>query len=514
LTLDPALRAKRALDGAQAKVQVGAVDAALQLLSVAEVGPLNELEIARVALVRAQLAFVSSRGNDAAPLLVEAAAQLEAVDEHLARVTYLEALVAAQFAGRFATAGGTLLDVALAAGDAQHRRAAPAGADPLLDGLVAMFNRGYAHAFPILREAVKVRPEVPVEQELRWLSMAYAAAVTMWDQDTTKTMSDRWVQLARDLGALSELPLALMSRTYVLIAEGNLTAAAWVVDEMTAAIGATASAFLPYGAMGLAACQGDEVEALSLIEPAVKQAEQRGEGFGISAAHWAKAVLHNGYGRYDEALTAAKVASEVSYELGLSSWALIELIEASAHVGQPDIATHAYHELEEMTHASGSDWALGVQTRMNALLSGGVEADGLYRESISHLRDTSMRFELARAQLCYGEWLRRNRGRREALEQLRSACSSFEDMGFGAFAERTRRELRAAGEAVRKRSDETHVQLTAQEGQIARLAREGLSNPEIGTRLFISARTVQYHLSNVFAKLEITSRSQLGRVLD
>ena len=437
---------------------------------------------------------------------------MTSVDEDLARATYLDALVAAQFAGRFATAGGTLLDVARAAGDAP--RATPAEADLLLHGLAAMFNRGYAPAFPMLRRAVKARRQMPVAQELRWLSMGYAAALTMWDQDTTKTMSARWVQLARDAGALSEMPLALMSRTYVLIAEGDLTAAALAVEEMTAAIGATASTFLPYGAMGLAACRGDEIEALTLIESTIKQAEQRGEGFGISGAHWAKAVLYNGHGRYGEALTAAQVASEVPYELGLSNWALIELIEAAAHVGEPDTAAQAFHELREMTHASGSDWALGVETRMNALLSDGDEADSLYRESISHLRDTPMRFELARAQLCYGEWLRRKRRRRDALEQLRSACSSFEDMGMGAFAERTRRELRAAGETARKQSDETRVQLTAQEGQIARLAREGLTNPEIGTRLFISSRTVQYHLKKVFAKLDITSRAQLGRVLD
>ena len=514
LTRDPALRAKRALEGAQAKVQVGAVDSALQLLGIAEAGPLSALELARVALVRAQLAFVSSRGNDAAPLLIKAAAQLESADEDLAGTTYLDALVAAQFAGRFATPGGTLLDVARAAGDAPQRRVAPAGADLLLPGLAVMFNRGYAPAFPILRRALKAAREMPVEQELRWLSMGYAAALTMWDPDMTKALSERWVQLARDAGAISEMPLALMSRIYVLIAEGDLTAGALAVDEMTAAIGATASTFLPYGAMGLAACRGDEIEALPLIESTIKQAAQRGEGFGISGAHWAKAVIHNGYGRYGEALDAAKVASEVHYELGLSNWALIELIEAAAHIGERDTAARAFRDLKEMTRASGTDWALGVQTRMSALLSDGDEADGFYRESISHLRRTPVRLELARAQLCYGEWLRRYHRRREALEHLRPACASFEDMGMRGFAERTRREMRAAGETARRRSDESRVQLTAQEGQIARLAREGLTNPEIGTRLFISSRTVQYHLSRVFAKLEITSRAQLGRILD
>ena len=190
-----------------------------------------------------------------------------------------------------------------------------------------------------------------------------------------------------------------MSLIYVLIAEGDLTAAAWVVEEMTAAIGGTASAFLPYGAVGLAACRGDEIETLALIESMVTQAEQRGEGFGITGAHWAKAVLHNAYGRYGEALTAAEVASEVSYELWLSNWALIELIEAAAHVGERKAATDAFHALREMTRQG--DWALGVETRMNALLSDGHAADSLYQESISHLSGgVRMRFELARAHRC------------------------------------------------------------------------------------------------------------------
>ena len=514
LTRDPALRAKRALDGAQASVQVGSADSAIELLGVAESGPLSELELARVALVRAQVAFVSSRGNDAAPLLVEAARKLEFVDGDLAGGTYLDALVAAQFAGRCATAGGTLLDVARSAGDSPRQQIMPAGEDLILHGLTAMFNRGYAPAFPILRRAVKATREMPVEQELRWLSMAYAGALTAWDPETTRGISEAWVRLARNAGALSEMPLALMSLTYVLIAEGDLREAAWVVEEMTTAIGATASPFLPYGALGLAACRGDETETLSLVGSMLTQAERRGEGFGITAAYWAKAVLHNGYGRYKEAMTAAGMASAVSYELGLSNWALIELIEAAAHVGERSAATKALYELSEMTHASGSDWALGVEARMSALLSDGGEADGLYQESISHLVGTPIRFELARAQLCYGEWLRKNHRRREALVQLRPARSAFEDMEMEGFAERARRELRAAGETVRKRSAETRVRLTAQEEQIARLAGEGLTNSEIGIRLFISSRTVQYHLKKVFEKLEIRSRSQIGRILN
>ena len=305
-----------------------------------------------------------------------------------------------------------------------------------------------------------------------------------------------------------------MSRVYVLISDGDLSAAALTLDEMNAAIAATASTFLPYGALGLAACRGDEAETLALSESTINHAEQRGEGFGISSAQWARAVLHNGSGRYREAFAAAKVASEVPYELGISNWALIELIEAAVHVDEGDTAVHAFQELSAMTRASGTHWALGVEARMNALLSNGAEAEAFYQSSMSHLRETSMHFELARANLCYGEWLRRNRRRREALELLRSARTSFEDMGMEAFAERSRREMRAAGEVARRRTDETRVEMTQQELQIARLAREGLTNSEIGTRLFISSRTVQYHLSKVFSKLEITSRAQLGHALD
>ena len=212
LTLDSNLRARRALDGAQAKVQIGAVESAVKLLRIAEVGPLGELELARIQLVRAQLAFVSSRGNDVAPLLVKAASQLESVDEDLARATYLDALVAAQFAGRFAKPGGSLLDVARAAGDFQSQRGASSGAELLLDGWAATFNRGHAAGFPILRRALEAMHELPVEQELRWLSMGYAAALTMWDQETTKAISERWVLLARNTGALSEMPLAHVAR--------------------------------------------------------------------------------------------------------------------------------------------------------------------------------------------------------------------------------------------------------------------------------------------------------------
>jgi DNA-binding CsgD family transcriptional regulator len=224
-------------------------------------------------------------------------------------------------------------------------------------------------------------------------------------------------------------------------------------------------------------------------------------------------VLNNGLGRYAEALAAAQRASENHPELGQSNWAMVELIEAAARSGMTEAAAGAYRRLAEMTGASGTDWGLGIQARSQALLSEGDEAERLYREAIERLGRTRLRVELARAHLLYGEWLRRQRRRGEARGPLRTAHGMLEEMGLEAFAARARRELGATGETARKRTVTTRIELTVQEAQIARLARDGMSNPEIGTRLFLSPRTVQYHLGKVFTKLEITSRSQLQRNL-
>jgi DNA-binding CsgD family transcriptional regulator len=337
----------------------------------------------------------------------------------------------------------------------------------------------------------------------------------LWDRDSWDALSARHVRLARETGALSELPLALISRTCMLLFAGDLTAASALADETQAVKETTGSNLAPYGALGLTALRGDEAATMALVDATMQDVTRRGEGVGITFAEWARALLHNGLGRYQEAEAAALRATSYEADLGSMIWPSAELIEAAARSGMIETAAGAYKRLAEMTDASGTDWALGLQARSHALVSGGEEAEARYREALARLGRTRLRLDLARAHLLYGEWLRRERRRSDAREQLRTAHGMLEAMGVEAFAERARRELRATGETARKRTRAAARQedLTAQEAQIARLARDGLSNPEIGTRLFISAHTVQYHLRKVFAKLGITSRSQLDRVL-
>jgi DNA-binding CsgD family transcriptional regulator len=515
LTPDPTVRAGRALDAAQAKVQAGAFGAALDLLARAEAGPLSEFQQACADLVRAQLAlFGASLGSDAATLLLKAAKRLEPINVDLARATYLDAVVAADFASRLASPGGSLPEVARAAAAAPPPPHPPRAPDFLLDGLAASFDQGYAAGVPLLRKALQAfGSDMPAGPELRWLSLASGAAFHIWDDEGFDTFSDQYVQRAREAGALSELPLALMTRLYALLFAGELTVAASAAQEMRAALEATGTNIAPYGALGVAAMRGSAPEAFGLIEATLRDAPPRGEGLAISAAEWASAVLNNGLGRYAEALAAAQRASENYAELGYANWALVELIEAAARGGMTEAATGAYRRLATMTSASGTDWGLGVQARSQALLSEGEEAEHLYREAIERLGRTRIRVEHARAYLLYGEWLRRERRRGEAREQLRTAYQMLGAMGLEGFAARARRELGATGETARKRTAATRLELTVQETQIAQLARDGLSNPEIGTRLFLSPRTVQYHLGKVFTKLEITSRGQLHRNL-
>jgi ATP/maltotriose-dependent transcriptional regulator MalT len=326
-------------------------------------------------------------------------------------------------------------------------------------------------------------------------------------------LSNRHIELARGAGALSELPLALSSRAYKLLFAGELTAAAALVEEVQAVTEVTRSNLAPYGALGLAALSGRDDEAAVLIDVTRRNAVARGEGLGVTATHWANAVLCNGRGRYDEALVAAEQGSQYPNELGVASWSMVELIEAATRSGAPERATHAFRRLSASTTTSGTDWALGIQARSRALLSEGVSAERLYREAIERLGRTHVRSELARAHLLYGEWLRRQNRRVDARQQLRDAYEMLTAMGIEGFAERARRELLATGETVHKRPLEAVTELTAQEMQIARLASDGLSNPQIGVQLFVSPRTVEWHLRKVFTKLGISSRRQLRRTL-
>ncbi|OBI53326.1 LuxR family transcriptional regulator [Mycobacterium sp. E796] len=512
LTLDPGKRAQRALDAAAAKVEAGAFDAALDLIARAEAGPLNDLQRARVDLVRAQLAFVTNRGSDAPPLLLKAAKQLEPVDVALSRATYLEAMSAAMFSGRLA-AGCGVADVARAAA-ASPRPPTPLLSDLLLDGYVARFADRYAVAVQTLRRAVSAAVGSSGEA-LRFLWLAGIAALDLWDDKSWDVLSERHVEVARTTGVLTELSLALSTRAVMHLFAGELRAAEALVQEVQVVTEATGAGLAPYGALLQAAFRGDQAEVSALVESTTKDVMRRGEGIGLSVGEHAEALLNNGIGNYSVAMAAAQHAVEHQMDLGTSGWCLVELVEAAARCGRTDTATDTLARLTELTNAAGTDWALGVQVRSRALLSDGADAERLYREAIARLARTRIRAELARAHLLYGEWLRRERRRTDARAQLRMAHAMLDAMGMEAFAERARRELQATGETARKRTTASAEggQLTAQEAQIARLARDGLSNPEIGARLFISARTVQYHLRKVFTKLDISSRSQLARVL-
>jgi DNA-binding CsgD family transcriptional regulator len=341
------------------------------------------------------------------------------------------------------------------------------------------------------------------------LWLAGVAASFLWDYDWWDRHSSRHLQLTRDAGALSQLPATLEMRAYVLLFGGELAAGASLVEEAQVAREAMGTNIPPYAALHLAALRGREAEASALASAAKEEVMVRGAGAAIRLIEWSTAVLCNGLGRYDQALAAAEQASADPTQMVPANSALVELIEAAARAGSPERATVAMRRLAESTNVSGTDWALGVEARSRALLSEGEDADRLYREAIERLGRTRMRAELARVHLLYGEWLRRDNRRTDARGQLRVSYQMLTAMGMDGFAERARRELLATGETARKRTVETLTDLTTQEAQIAKLARDGHTNQEIAAKLFISPRTVEWHLGNVFTKLGITSRKDL-----
>ena len=514
LSSEPSSRARRALAAAQSKCEAGALDEALALMATAEKGPADKLRHARINLLRAQIAFASTRGSDAPPLLLDAAREFERIDPSLARASYLEAFSAALFAGRLARGGG-VVEVAQAV-----RAGLPPPSDPrppelLLHGLAVRFTEGYAAGAPALREALSAfgRETALPAEDARWLWFACWAASDLWDDRAWTLLSARQLELARDAGAPAALTLALSARVAFLGTSGDVSAVESMAVELRLIVEATRIATSPYGALSLAALRGPESEASKLIRMVVDEAGNRGEGFAVAAAQQLSGLLYNGLGRYDAALGAVRDAGEDASDFGAPTLAVAELVEAAVRAGEVELAGRALERLEETTGASGTDWALGVRARSCALLSEGDRAERLHREAIELLERTLVPLELARAHLLYGEWLRRERRRVDAREQLRNALEMFTGMGTEAFAGRAERELRATGERVHKRNLETRGELTAQEVQVARLARDGLSNVEIGARLFISQHTVAYHLRKVFSKLGVTSRSQLSRVL-
>jgi DNA-binding CsgD family transcriptional regulator len=513
LTQDPERRADRALAGAQASLQAGAFDAAHELVARAQAGALDEFQRARVDMLHAQIAFTSNRGSDAPPLLLGAAKRLEPLDVTLARETYLEALMAARFAGRFAS--GAALEVAEAMRGAPPSPS-PRAPDLLLDAFAVMITEGHCAGAPLLKRAVHAfrNDDVVANGGFRWLFLAEMAAIEVWDYDAWRELTMREIQLVRDAGALTVLATALSVSIYVQIFAGELAAAASLLDEQKLVTEASGSRLAPHAALILAAWRGREADLQDLVDETIKEVVPRGEGIGLSATQWVTALLHNGHGQYESALIAAQQLMQPPRRFDQAiGWALPELIEAAVRTGQLKLARDGLAQLSDITRPGATDWGLGLEARSRALLSEQEEAEPLYRDAIERLGRTRIRGEHARAHLLYGEWLRRENRRAEAREQLRTAHGMFTEMGMEAFAERARSELLATGQKVRKPTLTTRDELTAQERKIGQLARDGLANPEIGARLFLSPRTVEWHLRNVFIKLGVGSRRELPDAL-
>jgi DNA-binding CsgD family transcriptional regulator len=512
LTPDPGQRASRALTAAEAKYAAGDFEAAQALLVTAEVGPPGELDEARAQRMRAQVAFALRRGGDAPPLMLQAAQRLQSLDAELARQTFLEALLTAIYAGRLAY-GQDAKQVARAARSATLP---PSGSQPphsqlLIHGLAVRLADGYLAAAPTLKQALCRYRTQPLE--LGWLSVAYnIVAMDLWDDEAWFELAAGQLRLARANGTLSWLPFTLDYLAEIHVQAGELSKAAALLMEREGVDSGTREATLPYLPLLLAAWGGDAPGAAELAEEMTRGATDRGEGAALTYTDYAQAVLYNGQGNYRAAAEAAHRASAVD-EIVISPWALYELVEAAARSDQQEHARAAAGQLSQLAVASGSNWARGAAARSRALVSRGRAAEEEYREAIELLGRTRMATHLARARLVYGEWLRRQKRRVEARDQLRSAFDALTSMGAEAFAERARRELLATGETARTRSDDTRTDLTPQEEEIAQLAREGQTNQEIAAQLFIGRRTVEWHLRKVFAKLDISSRLELEQAL-
>ncbi|SDU69078.1 regulatory protein, luxR family [Jiangella alkaliphila] len=523
LTPDEAERVERELKAAQTMVHAGAFERALQLLALAGRRPLSELQRARAEVLRAQIAFASNRGHEAVPLLLAAARRLEPLDLELALDTYVTALEATLFAARRVGEPGAV-EVARAARNAPVPLR-PRRSDLLLQCMAVLQVDGLAAAAPLMRRVVETyrAEELPVEEGLRFLVLAGALACDGWDLPGWSALAGRHLEFAREAGALNALQFALNSVVYPHIFGGDLVTAGALLDEADALAEVAGTTLHPYAAIGLAALRGDVEHGEPLIAAAKADAVARGEGLVIALTSWANAVLCNGNGDYAAALAHCREFLGPVEDDGRMTllpvgtqpggWTLAELVEAATRCDDLATAVAAAELLTETAEICGTDWALGVAARSEALLRDGSRAEELYREAIDRLGRVGLRVELARAQLLYGEWLRRSDRRADARPHLRHAHDSLTAMGVEAFAERARRELAATGETVRRLTADTRKELTARELHIARLAADGRTNPEIGSELYLSRHTVEWHLRKVFTKLDVTSRRQLRTAL-
>jgi DNA-binding CsgD family transcriptional regulator len=515
LTAEPGRHTERALAAALAQLHAGAFDIALSLLAQAEAHAVDDLQRARVEMLRGRVEWASVTGREAPVLLLQAARRLESLDAELARETYLYAWVASHLAGPLAGPGGLLPEVSRAAQAAPQPAGAPRPCDLLLEGLTTMILQGRAAAEPAIRRAVTVfaGDQVSDEEWLQWGIFAQMAAMAAWDFDGWVALSNRHVEMARALGALAPLSIALNGRGSVATHCGDfetataLAAEKDVVNEVTGIRLATTCDLL------LAGYRGRPDEAVPFFVATTQDSTDRGEGLAVQMVNWSEAVLYNGLGRYAEALAVAEPATEETYSPLSTQLIVPELIEAAVRTGRADLAREALGRLSVMTAIEGSDWAKGLVARSRALVSEGQEAEQCYAEAVERLGRTRLRLELARAHLLFGEWLRREDRRIDARHQLHAAYYLFTAIGAEAFADRARSELLAAGEKVREREVDPDHQLTPQEEHIVRLARDGRSNLEIAAELFLSTRTVEWHLRNVYAKLGVTSRRDLRNAL-
>ena len=515
LTMDPNSRVERWLDAVRCNVLAGAFEAGLRLLAVAESEALDEWQRARIDLLRAHVASSSDAGGDAPYQLLQAARRLEPLDAALAQRTYADAWIAAMFAGHLARPDADLLEVSKAARASRQTGVPLRPHDQIAKALLELVASGRVVAEPMLRDALRSLQDtdLPAENWLEHAVMAVVAAAAVWDLDAWVAIGTRQVELARELGALAGLPTSLSGLAMVATWRGDFESAAALMAEAFAVTEATGIRIAPYGAMLLAAYRGRAEEATALITTTTQDSIRRREGLGVDLARWSAAVFYNGLGRYAEALAVATPADVESPGLLFSTWMLPERIEAAVRCQELDVAATALKELESTESSRASEWRRGIGARSRALLSVGSDADVLYREAVERLAQAQVRVELARAHLLYGEWLRRENRRRDARTHLRNAHEMFVAMSADGFAERARHELLVTGEHVRSRQTDNPAELTPQEEHLARLARDGRTNPEIGAELFISPRTVEWHLRKVFNKLGITSRNALRDAL-